>query len=267
MSVYAPVRCEFIDNTLDILLDEQSNSNRTWFIPGNYFVHTDENGIEQLKTMISPATAVSFYPMRRGDQFYYDGAEWGATNGIRLSNSLTSAYPTPQQYLDGKTFEVVGEDNTTTLATFAFASAEQKSVRRAARRSVQEESFDATVSVERTEDRIVFTMNAPCKPVTVTLPCAFTDGTVTNNGGILNASFAGETVSFKTNEGGTYEIHASASTHVIAAGYNTRGQLVGVQILASADARAAIPNAATIKIFTLDSSYRPIAEYKTQTNE
>ena len=267
MSFYAPGRCEFIDNTLDILLDERSNSNRTWFIPGNYFAHTDENGIEQLKTMISPATAVSFYPMRRGDQFYYDGAEWGATNGILLSNSLTSAYPTPKEYLDGKTFAVVGEDNTTTLATFAFTSAEQQSVRRAARRSVQKESFDATVSVERTEDRIVFAMNDPCRPVTVTLPRAFTGGTVTHNGKILNASFADGTVSFKTNEGGTYEIHASASTHVIAAGYNARGQLVGVQILSSADARANIPNAATIKIFTLDSSYRPIAECETQTNE
>ena len=267
MSFYAPGRCEFIDNTLDILLDEQSNSNRTWFIPGNYFAHTDENGIEQLKTMISPATAVSFYPMRRGDQFYYDGAEWGATNGIRLSNSLTSTYPTPRQYLDGKTFEVIDADNTTTLATFAFTNAEQQSVRRAARRSVQEERFDATVSVESTEDRIVFTMNAPCKPVTVTLPCAFTGGTVTHNGKILNASFAAETVSFKTNEGGTYEIHASASTHVIAAGYNALGQLVGVKILASADANANIPDAATIKIFTLDSSYRPIAECKIQTNK
>lgn len=267
MSFYAPGRCEFIDNTLDILLDEKSNSNRTWFIPGNYFAHTDENGIEQLKTMISPATAVSFYPMRRGDQFYYDGAEWGATNGILLSNSLTSAYPTPKEYLDGKTFAVVGEDNTTTLATFAFTSAEQQSVRRAARRSVQKESFDATVSVERTEDRIVFAMNDPCRPVTVTLPRAFTGGTVTHNGKILNASFADGTVSFKTNEGGTYEIHASASTHVIAAGYNARGQLVGVQILSSADARANIPNAATIKIFALDSSYRPIAECETQTNK
>ena len=210
---------------------------------------------------------MSFYPIRVGDQLIYDGVKWGDTNGIRLSNSLTSTYPTPRQYLDGKTFEVIGEDNTTTLATFAFASAEQKSVRRAARRSVQKESFDATVSVERTEDRIVFAMNDPCKPVTVTLPRAFTGGTVTHNGKILNASFADGTVSFKTNEGGTYEIYASASTHVIAAGYNTLGQLVGVKILASADARANIPDAATIKIFILDSSYRPIAEYKTQTNE
>lgn len=267
MSFYAPGRCEFIDNELDVQLNQEKIGNRTWFIPGNYFVHTAENGATQLETRISPATAVSFYPMRRGDQFYYDGAEWGATNGILLSNSLTSAYPTPKEYLDGKTFAVVGEDNTTTLATFAFTNAEQQSVRRAARRSVQKESFDATVSVERTEDRIVFAMNDPCRPVTVTLPRAFTGGTVTHNGKILNASFADGTVSFKTNEGGTYEIHASASTHVIAAGYNALGQLVGVQILSSADARANIPNAATIKIFTLDSSYRPIAECETQTNK
>lgn len=267
MSFYAPGRCEFIDNELDVKLNPDGIDNRTWFIPGNYFVHTDKNGEKQLETRISPAMAVSFYPMRNGDQLIYDGVEWGDTDGIRLSNSLTSAYPTPRQYLDGKTFEVIDANNTTTLATFAFTSAEQQSVRRAARRSVQEESFDATVSVESTEDRIVFAMNDPCKPVTVTLPCAFTDGTVTHNGEILNASFAGETVSFKTNEGGTYEIHASASTRVIAAGYNDLGQLVGVKILESADANANIPGAATIKIFTLDSSYRPIAECKIQTNK
>lgn len=267
MSFYAPGRCEFIDNELDVQLNQEKIGNRTWFIPGNYFVHTAENGATQLETRISPATAVSFYPMRNGDQLIYDGVEWGDTDGIRLSNSLTSAYPTPRQYLDGKTFEVIDANNTTTLATFAFTSAEQQSVRRAARRSVQEESFDATVSVESTEDRIVFAMNDPCKLVTVTLPCAFTGGTVTHNGEILNASFAGETVSFKTNEGGTYEIHASASTHVIAAGYNALGQLVGVQILSNAEARANIPDAATIKIFTLDSSYRPIAECKIQTNK
>lgn len=267
MSFYAPGRCEFIDNELDVQLNQEKIGNRTWFIPGNYFVHTAENGATQLETRISPAMAVSFYPMRNGDQLIYDGVKWGDTDGIRLSNSLTSAYPTPRQYLDGKTFEVIDANNTTTLATFAFTSAEQQSVRRAARRSVQEESFDATVSVESTEDRIVFAMNDPCKSVTVTLPCAFTGGTVTHNGEILNASFAGETVSFETNEGGTYEIHAAASTHVIAAGYNALGQLVGVKILASADAHANIPDAATIKIFTLDSSYRPIAECKTQTNE
>lgn len=264
---YAPDSCVFIDNELDIKLNQNDIGNRTWFIPGNYFAQTDENGTPQRETRISPATAVSFYPMRKGDQLIYEGVKWGDTNDIRLSNSLTSAYPTPQQYLDGKTFAVVGEDNTTTLATFAFTSAEQQSVRRAARRSVQKESFDATVSVERTEDRIVFAMNDPCRPVTVTLPRAFTGGTVTHNGKILNASFADGTVSFKTNEGGTYEIHASASTHVIAAGYNALGQLVGVQILSNAEARANIPDAATIKIFALDSSYRPIAECETQTNK
>ena len=40
-----------------------------------------------------------------------------------------------------------------------------------------------------------------------------------------------------------------------------------VRSLASAAAHANIPDAATIKIFTLDSSYRPIAEDKTQTNK
>lgn len=260
MSFYAPDRCEFIDNTLDILLDEQSNSNRTWFIPGNYFVHTDENGIEQLKTMISPATAVSFYPMRRGDQFYYDGAEWGATNGILLSNSLTSAYPTPKEYLDGKTFAVVDEESAETLATFSFPEAQAQTQARIALFAAGIAAFDATVSVERTGDRIVFAMNDPCKPVMVTLPCAFQYGTVTHNGEKLeNVTFDGETVSFETAEGGEYTIKYELDGYVIAAGYDALGRLVGVQFLSAAELPVKIPGAVTVKLFTVDRFYRPIA--------
>ena len=263
MSFYAPGRCEFIDNKLDVQLNQEKIGNRMWFIPGNYFAQTDENGDKQLETRISPATSVSFYPVRVGDQLIYDGVEWGATNGILLSNSLTSAYPTPQAYLDGKTFKVIDEDNTTTLATFSFPEQTQTQAR-IALFAAEADAFDATVYVERTDDQIVFAMNDPCKPATVTLPCAFENGTVMHNGQVVaDAAFDGKTVSFESSEGGTYEIHAS--THVIAAGYNTLGQLVGVKILTSADARADIKGASKIKIFILDSSYRPIAEVRTQT--
>lgn len=280
-SFYAPSRCQFIDNKWDI----QNNSGRAWFIPGNYFVHglTDDGSRDYLATAIEPATLVNCYPLCRReiingkerDVFYYNYKQLGRDEIYQLANRLASTYQTPLAYLDGKTFEVVDEDSAQPLATFTFDSADSPAQQRApaARRSIarfsaeEEKSFDATVRVDRTDEQIVFTMNAPCKPVMVKLPCDFKYGTVTHNGEILNASFAGETVSFKTNEGGTYEIHASASTHVIAAGYNALGQLVGVKILESADANANIPGAATIKIFTLDSSYRPIAECKIQNNK
>ena len=254
----------FLNNEYDV----QNPDGRDWFIPENYFVHgQNEDGTPRLATAINPATSVSCYPLatrgwnsetQRNEYTYYYNYEQLATNQIyKLSNRLAGSYPTPEADLDGKTFEVVDEENNSSaLAVFSFPETQTA----IALLDAQTAAFDATVRVERTDDdQIVFTMNDPCKPVTVTLPCAFTGGTVTHNGKILNASFAGETVSFETNEGGTYEIHASASTHVIAAGYNILGQLVGVQILASADAHANIPNAATIKIFTLDSSYRPIA--------
>lgn len=279
-SFYAPSRCQFIDNEWDI----QNNSGRAWFIPGNYFVHgSTDDGRDYLATAIEPATLVNCYPLCRReiingkerDVFYYNYKQLGRDEIYRLANRLASTYQTPLAYLDGKTFEVVDEDSAQPLATFTFDSADSPAQQRApaARRSIarfsaeEEKSFDATVRVDRTDEQIDFTMNDPCRSVTVKLPCDFKYGTVTHNGEILNASFAGETVSFKTNEGGTYEIHASASTHVIAAGYNALGQLVGVQILSNAKARANIPGAVTVKIFTLDSSYRPIAEYKTQTNK
>ena len=90
-SFYAPSRCQFIDNTIDIL----NHSNRSWFIPGNYFEH---NG--QRATANDPATSIGFYPMIRteqtGDAYYWD-CEWLPTKDrLLLSNSLTGAYPLTQ---------------------------------------------------------------------------------------------------------------------------------------------------------------------------
>ena len=77
-------------------------------------------------------------------------------------------------------------------------------------RSVVEPSFDATVSVDRSDaSKIVFHMEDPCKQVTVSLPCSFTDGTVKlGQTEILDAEFDGQTVSFQTNEAGTYVIES-----------------------------------------------------------
>ena len=105
------------------------------------------------------------------------------------------------------------------LATFSFddTAAEQageKPVRPVLRarmlRSAVEPSFDATVSVDRSDaSKIVFHMENPCKQVTVSLPCEFKDGTVKlGQTEILDAKFDGQTVSFQTKKAGTYVIES-----------------------------------------------------------
>lgn len=266
-SFYAPSRCRFINNKLDI----QNDSGRSWFIPGNYFVHgTKDNGDPRLATAISPATSVNCYPLclrtENGDgyrdTFYYDYEQLDRNQIYELANSLTSAYPTPKEYLDGKTFAVVDEESAETLATFSFPEAQVQTQARIALFAAGIAAFDATVSVERTGDRIVFNMNDPCKPVTVTLPCAFADGTVTHDGNALEAvTFNGEAVSFTAAEGGEYAVtQAAQPSCVIAAGYDKDGQLVGVRFLTDAEQTVEIPGAVTVKRFTLDRFYRPTAQ-------
>ena len=281
-SFYAPSNCRFIDNKLDIQNNSnKGNTNRIWFIPGNYFVHgKNADGTPHLKTMISPTTTVSCCPMRLGNQLFFD-FEWGATNPRTyvLSNDLTGIYPMPVDDLDGKTFEVVGtgitdtgEETDQTLATFSFDSADSPVQRRApaARRSIalfsaeEEKSFDATVRVRSSDERIDFTMNDPCRSVTVKLPCKFKYGTVTHtlNGKseqLETVRFDGETVSFETSEGGDYTIEYRPSGGFIVAGYDDQERLVGVQFVSSKDDPVTI-TASTIKYFAIDRSYRPLDE-------
>lgn len=77
------------------------------------------------------------------------------------------------------------------------------------RRAV-EPSFDATVSVDRSDaSKIVFHMEDPCKQVTVSLPCEFKDGTVKlGQTEIPDAKFDGQTVFFQTGKEGTYVIES-----------------------------------------------------------
>ena len=263
----------FLNNQYDV----QNVDGRDWFIPENYFVHGEnEDGTPRLATAIDPATSVSCYPMatrvrngetQRDDYTYYynyeqlDYDQIAANQVYRLSNRLTGSYPTPAADLDGKIFEVVDEENgSSALAVFSFPEAQTQSQARIALFAAGIAAFDATVSVERTGDRIVFNMNDPCKPVTVTLPCAFQYGTVTHNSAKLeNVTFDGETVSFETAEGGEYTIKYELDGYVIAAGYDAFGRLVGVQFLSAAELPVKIPGAVTVKRFTVDRFYRPIA--------
>lgn len=221
-SRYAPRYCRFIDNTFDVY----NGSGRWWFLPGNFFSH---NGILMpvYDRISAGATSVFCYPMatREGTNgqeennpvtYYYDQLEDG---GDTVSNAQTSTYQTPAGKLDGKTFKVADAEKDNILATFSFddtaaEQAEEEPVRpvmraRMLRRAV-EPSFDATVSVDRSDaSKIVFHMENPCKQVTVSLPCEFKDGTVKlGETEIPDAKFDGQTVFFQTDKAGTYVIES-----------------------------------------------------------
>ena len=270
-SFYAPSRCRFLNNTQDI----QNNSEKSWFIPGNYFVHATAENPNRLATAISPATSVSCYPMCNREQnadgsysetFYYDYEQLSRdqfNKAYRLSNELTNTYQTPEEHLAGKTFEVVDENTDKALATFDFTAQQPaRAPRRSAARAAGQtgKAFDATVSVERTETQIRFTMNDPCRQVMVSLPCAFAAGTVTLDGSsISDAVFDGQSVTFPASAGGVYTITAEAPTYIFAAGYDKDGRLVGIQALESLNSTVNLGDVAVIKRFQLNGRYCPIA--------
>ena len=223
-SWYAPRFCEFINNDCDV----HNVAGRWWFLPGNYFKHGNRERPVNDEISIGK---VFCYPMAKRDEtnnnavaYTYQQLEDG---GDTVSNALTKTYQTPESKLDGKTFKVAdtvmvaGTEKDTVLATFSFddtaaEQAEEEPVRPVLRarmlRSAVEPSFDATVSVDRSDaSKIVFHMEYPCKQVTVSLPCEFKDGTVKlkeTGAEIQDAKFDGQTVKFQTDKEGTYVIES-----------------------------------------------------------
>ena len=209
-SFYAPTGCTFTDNGCDV-----RNSDRWWFIPGNYFTHSGSPGPGPVNEAVGNGNTFC-YPMARNGTVDYTQLD---EDGDTVSNANTRTYQTPESALDGKTLKVASAEADTILATFSFADtaaaqteqAQTKPVLRARMlRSAVKPTFDATVSVDRSDaSKIVFHMENPCKQVTVSLPCEFKDGTVKlGETEILDAKFDGQTVSFQTDEAGTYVIES-----------------------------------------------------------
>ena len=210
-SSYAPRYCRFIENTFDVY----NGSGRWWFIPDNYFTHSDSDSRGPVNEAVGNGNTFC-YPMARNGTVDYTQLD---EDGDTVSNANTRTYQTPESALDGKTLKVASAEADTILATFSFADTaaaqtEQAQTRPVLRarmlRSAVKPTFDATVSVDRSDaSKIVFHMENPCKQVTVSLPCEFKDGTVKlGETEILDAKFDGQTVSFQTDEAGTYVIES-----------------------------------------------------------
>lgn len=218
-SNYAPRYCRFIDNQYDVY----NGSGRWWFLPGNFFSHN--GSLMPVYDRISAgATSVFCYPMatREGTNeqeesnpvtYYYDQLD---KDGDTVSNANARTYQTPESALDGRTFKVASAEADTILATFSFPESEP-AVQALAAPAIalfaappQEKRFDATVSVDRSDaSKIVFRMEDPRKLVTVSLPCSFAAGTVRlGETELQNVKFDGQTVTFQTDEAGTYVIES-----------------------------------------------------------
>ena len=210
-SFYAPTGCTFTDNGCDV-----RNSDRWWFIPGNYFTHNRNPG--PVNEIGGGSGNTYCYPMASGGTVDYRQLD---ADGDTVSNANTRTYQTPKSALDGKTLKVASAEADTILATFSFADtaaaqteqAQTRPVMRARMlRRASEPSFDATVDVQTPDaSTICFTMQDPCKRVNVSLPCSFTDGTVklkATGAEIPDAEFDGQTVSFQTKKAGTYVIES-----------------------------------------------------------
>ena len=209
-SFYAPTGCTFTDNGCDV-----RNSDRWWFIPGNYFRH---NGNPGPVNEIGGGSGNTYcYPMASGGTVDYRQLD---AAGDTVSNANTRTYQTPKSALDGKTLKVASAEADTILATFSFdgysrgadgAGADPdpccahgccavRSSLRLTRRSA---------STAPTRRRSSSTWKIPASRSLSRCPASFKDGTVKlGETEILDAKFDGQTVFFQTGKAGIYVIES-----------------------------------------------------------
>ena len=125
-SSYAPRYCRFIENTFDVY----NGSGRWWFIPDNYFTHSDSDSRGPVNEAVGNGNTFC-YPMAQNGTVDYTQLD---EDGDTVSNALTSTYRTPETALSGKTFKVADAEQDDILATFSFddtaaEQAEEKPVR------------------------------------------------------------------------------------------------------------------------------------------
>ena len=182
-SFYAPTGCTFTDNGCDV-----RNSDRWWFIPGNYFTHSGSPGPVNESGGGSGNTYLLPHGFEAGP---WITGSWMQDWRHRLQCELTRTYQTPTSALDGKTLKVASAEKPipflrpSPLTDTAAAQAEQErrpdpccahgccAVR-------VEPSFDATVSVDRSDASKIesYTCRIPASRSTSRCPVSFKDGTV-----------------------------------------------------------------------------------------
>jgi len=194
----------FTDNRCDIA----NTSGRKFFITGNYFVHGDSATeiVDTGKWTKGPVFVGPVYTFCEDGVF----AElyWG--KNVTMHNKDTGKHPIPKSKLNG-TFTVIDQPDTDKeiSVSFHFDELETSAVSMFRLRRSAEETFDATVGIEKTDELICLTINTLPSEKTpiVTVPCADWYGAaVFFDGAAVESAFADGCVSFVAEQGGTYSI-------------------------------------------------------------
>ena len=203
--------CSFVDNDVDIFNKLQRNL----YLPGCYFAAPNEEGEEVVRECQYRPIAegnvrknVLYYPQAvtaEFKEFLYDTSFYHHKPVVSVD--FTKTFPIPVVALDGAEFTVMKGD--TELARITYEAAEEG--QSLSLLGGSDETFDATVQVEREEERIEITLQAiPAgKAPVISVPCdagwvavAVTDP----EGEPLEGTVANGYASFAACTGGTYVI-------------------------------------------------------------
>lgn len=202
--------CSFVDNKIDIFNKLQCNL----YLPGCYFA-AEVEGKEVLRECQYRPIAegnvkknVLYYPQAATDdfkEFLYDTRFYKRQPVVSVD--FTKIFPIPVGALDGAEFTVMKGE--TELARITYETAEESQLLSLLGGS--NETFDATVQVEREEARIEITLqDIPAgKAPVISVPCDadWTAVTVTDpEGDPLEGTVAEGYASFVARTGGTYVI-------------------------------------------------------------
>jgi len=210
LSAVKMARCRFVDNDLDILNELKRNI----FLPGCYFAKTTGGEEVVRECQYSPPAVgnerkqVLYYPQAATadfEKFLYDTRLYHHKPVVSVD--FTKIFPIPVGALDGAEFTVMKGD--TELARITYEAEEEG--QSLSLLGGSDETFDATVQVERTDDCIEITLQAipaDTAPV-ISVPCdaGWTAVAVTNpEGEPLAGTVANGYASFVARTGGTYVI-------------------------------------------------------------
>ena len=194
----------FIDNGCDI----KNSTGRKYFVTGNYFEHDGNTTavVDTGKWTQGPVYVCPVYTVYEDGNFYE--LYWG--KNATMSNNDTGNHPIPKSKLSGS-FTIIDAPNTAdeTSVVFDFGEEETQPISTFSLRRTVEETFDATVVIEKTESTISLTINdlPSGKTPTITVPCGdWYDAKVIYDNSVVESTYNSGSVSFVAEQGGTYTI-------------------------------------------------------------
>ena len=211
MSVYEIIKSCFIENKCDI----KNTTGKKFFIAGNYFQHNgsaisalDGNLRPWLAGRVYIAPVYTNWDVAEGGEIVLSNAYWGEYATLR--NGDTAKYDLRVQELAGMTLNVIDQPDAENETTVTFQFGEPTET--LSLFGGEEQTFDASVQVEKAENEIAVTINEiPAGlAANMTVSCGdWTAATVTFDGDPIVSTVSNGNVRFLAERGGTYIIQKS----------------------------------------------------------